>query len=65
MTYALGRGVQYYDLPNVRKIVKDAARDNYRFSTIVKGIITAPEFRSSAVESVEAPQPGTKEIAAR
>jgi hypothetical protein len=65
MTYALGRGVQYYDLPSVRKIVKDAAPDNYRFSSIVKGIVTAPEFQSSAVESVKAPEPGTKEIAAR
>jgi hypothetical protein len=65
MTYALGRGVQYYDLPSVRKIVKDAARDNYRFSSIVRGIVTAPEFQSSAVESVKAPEPGTKQIAAR
>jgi len=65
MTYALGRGVQYYDMPNVRKIVKEAARDNYRFSTIVKGIVMTPEFQSSAVESVQAPQPGAKEIASR
>jgi mono/diheme cytochrome c family protein len=65
MTYALGRGVQYYDMPNVRKIVKDAARDNYRFSTIVRGIITTPEFRSSAVESVKGQEAGPKQIAAR
>jgi len=64
MTYALGRGVQYTDMPNVRKIVKDAARDNYRFSAIVRGIIATPEFQSSAVESVQAPPP-PKEIAAR
>ncbi len=65
MTYALGRGVQYYDMPNVRKIVKDAARDNYRFSSIVKGIITTPEFQSSAVESVKTPEAGPKQVAAR
>src|SRR5579871_169235 len=65
MMYALGRGVQYYDMPNVRKIVKDAARDNYRFSTIVKGIIMTPEFQSNAVESVQAQQPGPKQIARR
>jgi len=65
MTYALGRGVQYYDMPNVRKIVKDAARDNYRFSTIVKGIVMTPEFQSSAVESVKAQEPGTKQVAQR
>ena len=66
MTYALGRGVEYYDMPQVRKIVKDAARDNYRFSSIVKGIVMAPEFRSSAVESVKAqPETKLKEVAAR
>jgi len=68
MTYALGRGVAYYDMPSVRKIVRDAARDNYRFSSIVRGIITAPEFQSSAVESVErseAGQPGAALVAAR
>jgi mono/diheme cytochrome c family protein len=65
MTYALGRGVQYYDMPNVRKIVKDAARDNYRFSAIVKGIIATPEFQSSAVESVQVPEAQPKEVASR
>ena len=64
MTYALGRGVQYYDMPSVRKIVRDSARDNYKFSTIVKGIVTAPAFQSSMVESVKAEQPG-REVAAR
>ncbi|HEY1239704.1 MAG TPA: DUF1592 domain-containing protein [Bryobacteraceae bacterium] len=64
MTYALGRGVEYYDMPQVRKIVKDAARDNYRFSSIVEGIVMAPEFRSSAVESLQV-QPAPKEVAAR
>ncbi len=63
MTYALGRGVQYYDMPHVRKIVKDAARDNYRFSAVVKGIIMTPQFQSSAVESVQVEQP--KQVAKR
>lgn len=66
MTYALGRGVEYYDMPQVRKIVKDAARDNYRFSSIVRGIVMSPEFRSSAVESVKVqPEVKLKEVAAR
>ena len=39
MTYALGRSVEYYDMPAVRAIVRDAARDNYRFSSIVMGIV--------------------------
>jgi mono/diheme cytochrome c family protein len=50
MTYALGRGVDYYDMPSVRKIVRDAGRDNYRFSTIVLGIVRAPAFQSSIVD---------------
>jgi hypothetical protein len=50
MTYALGRGIEYYDMPSVRKIVKDAKRDNYRFSSIVMGIVNAPAFQSSTVE---------------
>jgi hypothetical protein len=60
MTYALGRGIEYYDMPSVRKIVKDAARDNYRFSSIVMGIVTAPAFQSSMVE-----QPAATQVAAR
>jgi hypothetical protein len=51
MTYALGRGIEYFDMPTVRKIVKDAKRDNYKFSSIVMGIIAAPAFQSSRVES--------------
>ncbi len=37
MIYALGRGVQYYDMPAVRAIVRDAAHNDYRFSSIVIG----------------------------
>jgi len=48
--YALGRGIEYYDMPQIRKIVKDAKRENYRFSSIVLGIVNSPEFESSAVE---------------
>jgi hypothetical protein len=50
MTYALGRSLEYYDMPTVRKIVRDAKRDDYRFSSIVMGIVTAPAFQSSVVE---------------
>jgi hypothetical protein len=50
MTYALGRGVEYFDMPSIRKIVKDATRDDYRFSAIVMGIVNAPAFQSIMVE---------------
>jgi mono/diheme cytochrome c family protein len=53
MTYALGRGIEYFDMPSVRKIVKDAKRDDYKFSSIVMGIVAAPAFQSSMVERAE------------
>ena len=44
MTYALGRMLQYYDRPPVRKIVRDAAASNYRWSSIIVGIVKSPTF---------------------
>ncbi len=57
MTYALGRGVEYFDMPSIRKIVKDSRRDNYKFSSIVVGIVAAPAFQSSIVEPGKSEQP--------
>ena len=45
MTYALGRGLEHYDAPTVRGIVRDAAEEDYRFSGIVLDIVTSPPFR--------------------
>jgi hypothetical protein len=50
MTYALGRSVEYYDMPAVRAIVRESKATDYRFSSIVMGIVNAPAFRSSMVE---------------
>jgi len=44
MTYALGRGVEPYDMPAVRAIVRASARDGYRFSSIVRGIVASTPF---------------------
>src|SRR5262252_2442708 len=49
-TYALGRSLEYFDMPAVRAIVRDSKATNYRFSSIVLGIVNAPAFRSSMVE---------------
>jgi hypothetical protein len=46
MIYALGRGLQYYDMPGVRAIVRDAARNDYRFSSIVLGIVKSAPFET-------------------
>lgn len=53
MTYALGRRVEYYDMPTVRKIVRDAARDNYRFSSIVMGIVNSAPFQMRKIREVQ------------
>ena len=45
LTYALGRGVEYRDMPLVRSIVREAAPANYRFSSIVLGIVRSPSFQ--------------------
>ena len=44
MAYALGRRVEYYDRPEVRKIVRDAAAENYRWSSLIIGIVKSPSF---------------------
>jgi mono/diheme cytochrome c family protein len=44
MAYALGRRLEYYDRPAVRKIVRDAAVSDYRWSSIILGIVESPNF---------------------
>ncbi|HLG58270.1 MAG TPA: DUF1592 domain-containing protein [Vicinamibacterales bacterium] len=55
MTYALGRGVAANDMPSVRGIVRNAGRQNYRFSTIVHGIVTSTPFQMRTVASPAGP----------
>jgi hypothetical protein len=49
MMYALGRSIQYYDMPAVRKIVRDSSRDGRRFSSIVMGIVKSSPFQMQKV----------------
>jgi Protein of unknown function (DUF1592)/Protein of unknown function (DUF1588)/Protein of unknown function (DUF1587)/Protein of unknown function (DUF1585)/Protein of unknown function (DUF1595)/Planctomycete cytochrome C len=53
MTYATGRGVEDVDMPALRAIVRDAAKDDNRFSAIVLGVVRSPQFRmrSKTVEN--------------
>jgi mono/diheme cytochrome c family protein len=44
LTYALGRGLDYYDAPAVRRIVRESKAANYRWSTIVVNIVNGPPF---------------------
>jgi hypothetical protein len=50
MTYGLGRTVEAHDMPAVRKIVREAARDNYRFSSLVMGVVRSAPFQMRKVE---------------
>jgi hypothetical protein len=45
MTYALGRGLDYRDMPTVRRIVRQAAGDQFQFESIVMGVVTSDAFR--------------------
>jgi hypothetical protein len=50
LTYALGRGLAYYDMPAVRAIVRDASKQDYRFSSLILGIVksTPSQMRAAA-----------------
>ena len=45
LTYSLGRGVEYYDAPAIREIVRGAAADDYRWSSVVLGIVKSAPFQ--------------------
>ena len=45
MTYALGRGVEYYDYPSIRRIVETAEPENYRWSSLIAGIVESTPFQ--------------------
>jgi hypothetical protein len=46
MIYAIGRGLQYYDMPVVREIVRTAEKQNNRFSALIMGIVTSTPFQN-------------------
>ena len=51
LTYALGRSLDYRDMPTVRRIVRQAAADDYRFKSIVLGVISSDAFRKREADS--------------
>jgi hypothetical protein len=59
MTYGLGRKLAHTDMPAVRKIVRDAAAQDYKFSAIVLGIVRSPQFQ------MKAPPPSADTLSAR
>jgi mono/diheme cytochrome c family protein len=53
MTYALGRRVETFDMPTIRKIVTDGKKQNHRMSSFIMGVINSPAFQMSRAEAVE------------
>jgi mono/diheme cytochrome c family protein len=50
MTYGTGRALKYYDMPIVRQVVRDAAKNDYRFSSLVLGIVKSDPFQMKMKE---------------
>ena len=63
-TYALGRRIEYYDMPTVRAIVRNASASDYKVSSLIVGIATSPMFRMSRVPE-DTDDGGANETAAR
>jgi mono/diheme cytochrome c family protein len=56
LTYGLGRGLETQDMPLVRSIVRDAAAGNYRFSSLVLGVVDSAPFQNNIKGAETAPQ---------
>jgi cytochrome c551/c552 len=57
LTYALGRGAEYYDMPVVRSVVREAAPNNYRLTSLIVGIVKSAPFQMNLkVEEAQTPR---------
>ncbi len=56
LSYALGRRVEYYDMPAVRQIVKDAKAVDYRMSALIRGVVRSAAFRTASADQTETSQ---------
>ena len=45
LTYGLGRGVEPFDMPAVRKIARDVAANDYRWSSLIVGVVNSTPFQ--------------------
>lgn len=64
LMYAIGRNVQYYDQPAVRAIVREAAKNNYTFSSLVMGVVKSVPFQMRESQ-MKTPPSGATTAAAR
>jgi hypothetical protein len=65
MIYALGRGTEYYDMPLIRSIVHEAAKTNYRFSSLVLGIVKSDPFQMNQKVQISSNAPDKRLTASR
>ena len=53
MAYGLGRRIEYFDKPAVRKIVRDASTHQYRWSALIVGIVESPAFQMRTARAAD------------
>jgi mono/diheme cytochrome c family protein len=63
MIYALGRGLAYYDMPEVRRIVRESAGQEYRFSALVMGVVNSTAFQKRIKVSTDIENPAVRAAA--
>jgi hypothetical protein len=61
MSYALGRGIEWYDMPTVRSIVSEAERNDYRMSSFILGVVKSDAFRMRKAPVAEQASSGTRQ----
>jgi mono/diheme cytochrome c family protein len=64
MIYALGRGLAYYDQPEVRHIVRESAGQDYRFSSLILGVVNSTAFQKRVRVSTDIENPAVRAAAA-
>jgi hypothetical protein len=57
LSYAIGRGLEYYDLTAVRRIVRESAADDYRWSSLILGVVRSVPFQMRRSRGEEAVSP--------
>ena len=55
LAYAIGRGIEYYDQPAIRKIAREAAANDYRWSSVILGVVNSTPFRSASGRATKPP----------
>ncbi len=61
MAYALGRRVEYYDMPAIRAIIRQAEDNDYRMSSFILGVVNSAAFRNNMQAALSDPEVGSKE----